>query len=52
MGVFGPMTNIACCFSGVICLLLGLLLPDSPSDYKDDEYWRLIYGFPIIFADI
>jgi MFS family permease len=49
-GMFGAATAISINFAGVICLVLGLLLPDDPAQYKDDNNWRVIYGFPYIFV--
>lgn len=48
--LFEPMTNISINFAGVIALLLGLALPKSEADYVNDQNWRLIYGFPFIWA--
>jgi MFS family permease len=49
---FGASTAISINFAGVICLVLGLALPDDPTQYKNDPNWRLIYGFPFIFATL
>ena len=49
-GTFGAATAISINFAGVICLVLGLTLPEDPAKYKDDQNWRIIYGFPYIFA--
>ena len=34
--IFEPMTNISICVAGVICLFLGLALPDKVDDYAQD----------------
>jgi len=34
--IFEPMTNISINVAGLICLLLGLALPDQESDYVND----------------
>jgi len=47
---FGAFTAVSINAAGVICLLLGLTLPFSPSLYEYDKNWRLIYGFNMIFA--
>lgn len=49
-GMFGCLTNCAICFGGIIVGALGLALPMDAEDQKDDELWRLVYGFPIVFA--
>jgi MFS family permease len=51
-GMFGAATAISINFAGVICLILGLTLPDNPTQYKDDSNWRVIYGFPYIFVTL
>jgi MFS family permease len=48
--IFEPMTNISICVAGVICLFLGLALPDQEINYVNDQNWRIIYGFPIVWA--
>lgn len=50
-GVFGALTNILICYGGLIALSLGLALPDE-EHYKDDEMWRLTYGFPMVLSTI
>jgi hypothetical protein len=51
-GTFGCLTNIFISLSGFICLLLGNCLPNSPELYKEDEMWRLIYGFPMVWSTL
>ena len=48
--IFGAFTGIYINFAGVICLLLGLTLPSDVSQYRNDNFWRLIFGFNMIFA--
>lgn len=51
-GMFGAATAISINFAGVICLILGLTLPNDPTQYKNDGNWRIIYGFPFIFVTL
>ena len=50
--IFQPATNIGIRGAGVICLLLGLTLPEIASEQVNDQNWRLIYGFPLIWATL
>lgn len=47
---FGAHTSIAIDFAGLFCLLLGLTLPEKVEHFGDDQNWRIIYGFPIVFS--
>ena len=48
LGTFGTYTNVYANLGLLIVMGLGLGLPSDPTKYKDDEFWRVIYGFPII----
>ena len=52
MDQFQLLTNISINLAGVICLFLGLALPDQEIDYVNDSNWRLTYGFPLIWTTI
>ena len=47
---FGVYTNIYANLGVMSVLLLGAFLPkdDDTDALKNDEYWRLCYGFPLI----
>lgn len=34
----------------LFCSLLGYTLPTDPSDYMDDEMWRITYAFPFLIS--
>jgi MFS family permease len=51
-GAFGAMTNIFLNIGAMLCSVLGMALPADEEDYKEDEMWRLTYGFPIVLAVI
>jgi hypothetical protein len=48
--VFGCLTNLSYCAGGIICAAIGLSLDDSQDGLKQDKIWRLINGFPMVFA--
>jgi MFS family permease len=61
LGTFGTYTNVYANLGLLIVMGLGLGLPEKPQDtsnitemdqwklkLKDDEFWRVIYGFPIL----
>jgi hypothetical protein len=46
------LVNGGICFGIFFSNFLGILLPDLDKDSADvirqDQYWRIVYGFPII----
>ena len=51
IGSFGVYTNIYAVFGILVCLMLGLGLPqgEKPTDaeLEADQFWRVCYGMPI-----
>lgn len=52
LGAFGILTNTYICLGIFIGMLIGMGLPKDGDieGFKKDEFWRVIYGFPIIFC--
>lgn len=52
IGAFGIATNTYICLGIFLATLLGAGLPKDGDleGYKNDTFWRVIYGFPIIFC--
>ena len=48
LGSFGVYTNIYANFGIMLCLILGAGLSTSPINFKNDQFWRVCYGFPIL----
>ena len=51
-GKFGTLTNTYICFGVMGIFFLGVLIPEDPDEYVNDEMWRLIYAMPIFIAII
>ena len=51
-GMFGAATNIGLACGGLTCVMVGLAVPTDPEEYKDDEWWRLTYAFPMVIITI
>ena len=49
-GKFGTLTNTYICIGVMGSLFLGVLIPEDPEDYVNDEMWRVIYAMPIFIA--
>lgn len=52
LGAFGILTNTYICLGIFIGMLIGMGLPKDGDieGFKKDEFWRVIYGFPLIFC--
>jgi hypothetical protein len=48
--VFGCLTNFAYCGGGIICSAIGLAIENTEEGLQNDKIWRLIMGFPLVFA--
>jgi MFS family permease len=50
LAIFGPVTNMAINLGSMIAILLAVGLPDAGSSEEyGDNFWRFIFGFPILF---
>ena len=54
LGAFGIATNVYICFGIGLATLIGVGLPEDGDieGYKQDTFWRVVYGFPIIFCTL
>ena len=52
LGAFGIATNLYVCLGISISVVIGFGLPKEGDieAFKNDEFWRVVYGFPIIFC--
>jgi len=52
LGAFGIATNAYICLGIGLAMIVGAGLPEEGDiqGFKDDELWRLVYGFPLIFC--
>ena len=52
LGAFGIATNAYICFGIFGAMLMGAGLPDDGDieGYEKDEFWRVIYGCPMVFC--
>jgi len=53
-GSMGAANQLMCTIGIFLPALLGLPIPNDPENYADDfivkEYWRVVWGMPIIFV--
>ena len=57
LGTFGTYTNVYANFGILLVMVLGFGLPAGdatkiPKELEDDDFWRVLYGFPIITLSI
>lgn len=54
IGIYGPATSIFMTFGMFNSMILGLMLPDSEDKQGqiENENWRVLLGFPIIYQII
>ena len=52
LGSYGVFTNIYANFGIMLCLILGAGLPTKEEDFKNDQFWRVCWGFPILSLSI
>lgn len=48
-GFYGSFSGAFLAFgAGLVVFIGGVSLPINKEDYKDDEWWRLSYAFPLV----
>ena len=52
LGAFGIATNVYICFGIGLATLIGVGLPKDGDieGYIQDDFWRVVYGFPLLFC--
>lgn len=52
LGAFGIATNAYICLGIGLAMVIGIGLPEEGDieAFKQDEFWRFVYGFPLVFC--